>query len=71
MVSVPALSGEVVGSSLYRVKPRTVRLVFAAIPLCTQHKGVRTKTGWLGIGIICLSGATFLPASCCFSQLSL
>jgi len=28
-------------------------------------------TGWLGIGIICPSGATCLPADCRFSELAL
>jgi hypothetical protein len=28
-----------------------------ASPLSTQHLGVRTKTGWLGIRIMCQSGA--------------
>jgi hypothetical protein len=25
----------------------------------------KNKTGWLGIRIMCLSGATYLPADCC------
>ena len=44
--------------------------VFVASPLCTQHQGVRAKTGFLGIRIICLSGAARLPADCCFSELA-
>ena len=31
----------------------------------------RAKTGTLGIRIMCLSGATCLPADCCFSELAL
>ena len=29
------------------------------------------ETDWLGIGIMCQSGAPYLPADCCFSELSL
>ena len=31
----------------------------------------RTKTGWLGIRIMFPSGATCLPADCCFSRIAL
>ena len=31
----------------------------------------RAKTGWLGIRIMCPSGATCLPADYCFSELAL
>ena len=37
-------------------------------------KEIRAKTGWLGIRIIIImypSGATCLPADCCFSELAL
>jgi hypothetical protein len=37
-----------------------IKLVIAASPLSTQNKGIRTKTGWLGIRIMGLSGATCL-----------
>jgi len=61
-----------VGASPGRVKPKTIRLVFVAVsPLSVQHKGVRAKTGWLGIRIMCPSGATYLSADCCFSELAL
>jgi hypothetical protein len=33
--------------------------------------GIFPKTGWLGIRIMCLSGATCLLADCCFSELAL
>jgi hypothetical protein len=33
-------------------------LVFVASPLSTHYQGERTKTGWLGIRIMCPSGAT-------------
>ena len=54
-----------------RVKPKTIKLVFVAFPLSTQHSGVRAKTSWLGIGIICPSGATYLSVNCCFNELAL
>jgi hypothetical protein len=31
----------------------------------------RAKTGWLGIRIMCPTGATCLSAGCCFSELAL
>jgi hypothetical protein len=46
-------------------------LVFIASPLSMQHRGERATTGRLGIRIMCLSGATCLPADCCFSELAL
>ena len=42
-----------------------------ASPLSTQHKGERAKTGWLGIGTMCQSGATCLPVERFFSDLAL
>ena len=48
------------GSSPSRVKPSTIKLVFAASPINTQHKGVRSKTGWLGVTIMCLGGANLI-----------
>jgi hypothetical protein len=42
-----------------------------ASSLSTQHLGEREMTGWLGIRIMCQSGATCLPADCCFSGLAL
>jgi len=46
-------------------------LVFVASPISTQYKGGRSKTGWLGIGIMCPNGATCLSADCCFNELAL
>ena len=51
------------------VKPKTIKWVFVAPPLSTQNYGGRAKTGWLGIRIMCPSGATCLSADCCFSEL--
>jgi len=56
-----------VGLSPDQVKPKTIKLVFVASPLSTQDEGERAKTGWLGIRIMCLSGATCLSANCCVS----
>jgi hypothetical protein len=36
-----------------------------------KHEGERAKTSWFGIRIMCPSGATCLPADCCFSELAL
>ena len=44
--------------------------VYAIGMCCFSAKnaaGVGAKTGWLRIRIMCLSGATCLPADCCFS----
>ena len=37
----------------------------------STKQGVKAKNGWLGIRIICASGATCLPADCCFSEIAL
>jgi hypothetical protein len=36
-----------------------------------NQKKERAKTAWLGIRIMCASGATCLPTDCCFSELAL
>ena len=63
--------GKIVGSSSSRVKPKTVKLVFAAPPLRTNHLGVEAKTGWIRIRIMCPSEVRCPPADCCFSELAL
>ena len=55
----------------HRLKSKTLELVFVVPLLSTQHKEGRTMTGWLGIGIMCLNGATCLPRDCCFSELGI
>jgi hypothetical protein len=35
------------------------------------HHGVKPKTGWLGIRIMCQNGATCLSSDYCFSELAL
>ena len=61
MVSVLALSVVDREFEPRRVKPKTIKLVFVASPLSTQHSGERAKTDWLGMRM-CPSGATCLPA---------
>jgi diaminopimelate decarboxylase len=55
------------------VKPKIIKLIFVTIAsrLSMQHLGVRAKTGWLRIRIMCLYGETCLSADCCFSELAL
>ena len=55
----------------FRFKPKIIKLVFVASPISTQHQGVRAKTGWVEISILCLSGAACLSAYWCFSELAL
>ena len=59
------------GSSFDWVKPKTKKLVFVVSPLSMQNLGVRAKTGWLGIRIICPIGGTLLLVDCYFSELAL
>ena len=56
---------------LCRVKQQTMKLVFVASLLRTQHQGERAKAGWLGIRIMCACGAKCLSAYCCFFELAL
>ena len=46
-----------VGSSPGHVKPKTIKLVFAASPISTQLWQLKAKTGWIRIRILCLSRA--------------
>jgi hypothetical protein len=62
--------GDVMGSML-TLSAVTIKFVFVASPLSTQHSGDRAKTGWLGIRIMCPSGTTCLSADCCFNKLAL
>ena len=43
------------------VKPKTIKLVFVASPVSTQHWEERANTGWLRIRIMCPSVTTCLP----------
>ena len=49
----------------------TIKLVFVASPLSTQHKRERANTGWLGIRIMCASGVICLSVDFWFSELAL
>ena len=69
MVSVP--SSSVVDRGF---EPRLGKTKDYKIGICcfsAKHEGERAKTGWLGIRIMCPSGATCLSAACCFSRLTL
>ena len=61
----------IVSSSSDRVKPKTIKFLFVAYLLSTQHWGERATTGWLGIRIMCLSRVTCMSADCCFGELAL
>jgi hypothetical protein len=63
---------KIVGLSPGRVKPKTIKLIFVAYPLNTQHLVViANKTDRFGISIMCPSGMTFLSEDDCFSVLPL
>ena len=40
---------KIVSSSIGQVKQKTMKLVFDTSSFGTQYKGVRAKTGWLGV----------------------
>ena len=71
MVGVLASSAVYRGFNPRLGQTKDYKLVFVASSLSTQHQGVRAKTGWLGISIMCPSGTTCLPGDCCFSKLAL
>ena len=52
-------------------EPRSGRTKDYEIDICCSSAKREEKTGWLGIRIMCLSGATCLSADCCFSELAL
>ena len=70
---VSMLTSNAVDCGFYsgQVYPKIVELVFGASLPSMQHWDVRSKTGWLRIRVMCWSGATCLPADCCFSELVL
>ena len=57
------------------LEPRSGQTEDYKISICcfsAKHAALRKKkNGWLGIRIICPSGATCLPMDCCFSELPL
>ena len=69
MVSVLDSSAVDCGFKPCRVKAKAMKLVFIASPLRMQHYRERSKTGLVGIRIMCRSGATCLFVDCCFSEL--
>jgi hypothetical protein len=64
MISVLVLSVADRGFEPRSGQPKTMQLVCVASLL-------RAKIGWLGIRIMCPSGATCLCMDCCFSELAL
>ena len=52
-------------------KTKDYKIGISATLISTQHYGVRPNTDWLGIRIMCPSGATCLPKDCCFGELVL
>ena len=71
MVSVLASSEVDRGFEPRSGQTKDCKIGIFASPLNTQHYGERAKTGWLGMKIMCLSGATYLSTDCCFSELAL
>ena len=70
MVSVRVCASSVVdrGSSPFREELMTIKFIFVASPLSTQHLGERD---WLArIGIMCPSGATCPPGDYGCSELA-
>ena len=65
MVSVFASSAIDCGYEPRSGQTKEYNMVFVASSLRTQHSGERAKIGWLGIRIMCTSGATYLLAACC------
>jgi hypothetical protein len=57
------------GFELRLRQTKAIKLILVASPLSAQHKGKRANTSWLGIRIMCPSGATCRPA--CLSELVL
>ena len=52
-------------------EPRIMKLAFVASLLYTQFHEERTKTGWLGISIMCPSEETCLTTDSYFNELVL
>ena len=59
----------------------TFKIINQLTPVCLQNlvnvkkskysfRGVRSKTRWLGIRIMCPSGATCTPTDCCVGELA-
>ena len=71
MVRVLVLSAVDLGVDPVRVSLRTMRLACVASPISTQHQRKRSKTGWIGIRIMCPSGAACISVDCCFCELAL
>ena len=71
MVGVLASSAVDRGFKILSGQTKDYTIGMCCSPLGTQHSGERTKTGWLGIRIMCPNGATCLPVDCSLSELVL
>jgi hypothetical protein len=70
MVSVLAPSAVDRGFESQSGQTKDYKIVICCLS-AKQAALVRAKTNWLGIRIMCQSGATCLSADCCFSVLAL
>ena len=71
-VMVSVLASTAVGRGLESRSGQTKDYKIGICCFSTKHAALRrAKTGWLGIRIMCLSGATCIPTDCCFSELAL
>jgi hypothetical protein len=55
-------------------KSRSGHTTVYKIGICSfsaKNAPLRRQAGWLGIRIMCPSGATYLTAGCCFNELAL
>jgi hypothetical protein len=71
--SVLASRGRIMVSVPWRIIHKTIKLIFAASPYSTQHKGARRTTGQQWVTEMCLSisRVIYLHAECCFNLLVL
>jgi hypothetical protein len=63
MVNVIAWSGWIVGTHPSRVKSKIMKMTFAVSTQSPWYLGLSAKTGRLGNGIMCQSGATWRELS--------
>jgi hypothetical protein len=54
-------------------KPRSGHTTVNTIGICSfsdKNAAIRRQAGWLGIRVMCPTGATYLTAGCCFNELA-
>lgn len=74
IVSVLASSALDWGLYMGQFNPKTIHLLYLLLlcEVCSiQGVGANFKNGWIRMRIMCLSGATCLPADSCFHELAL